>query len=101
MEVDETFIGREPGKPKKRAYHHKMKVLTLVDRTNGQARSMVVDNLKPGTIVPILREHIVREARVAAADPKRPYGETVRSEDRFAKPSQAQRTQRRHARGPT
>jgi transposase-like protein len=29
VEADETFIGREPGKPKKRAYHHKMKVLSL------------------------------------------------------------------------
>lgn len=27
VETDETFIGREPGMPKKRAYHHKMKVL--------------------------------------------------------------------------
>src|SRR4051794_17321123 len=32
VEADETFIGREPGKPKKRAYHHKMKVLSLIDR---------------------------------------------------------------------
>jgi len=65
VEVDETFIGREPGKPKKRAYHHKMKVLTLVDRDSGQARSMVVDNLKPATIAPILRENMAKEARLA------------------------------------
>jgi hypothetical protein len=32
VEADETFIGREPGKPKKRAFHPKMKVLSLVDR---------------------------------------------------------------------
>ncbi|WP_086466724.1 IS1595 family transposase [Oceanibaculum nanhaiense] len=65
VEVDETFIGREPGKPKKRAYHHKMKVLTLVDRESGRARSMVVDDLKPATIAPILRENMAREARLA------------------------------------
>ena len=65
VEVDETFIGREPGKPVKRAYHHKMKVLTLVDRDSGQARSMVVDNLKPATVAPILRENMAREARLA------------------------------------
>src|SRR5680860_1282285 len=65
VEVDETFIGREPGKPKKRAYHHKMKVLTLVDRELGQARSMVVDDLKPATIAPLLRENMAREARLA------------------------------------
>lgn len=64
VEADETFIGREPGKPKKRAYHHKMKVLSLVDRRTGQARSMVVDDLKPATVVPILRENIGRETLV-------------------------------------
>ena len=65
VEVDETFIGREPGKPVQRAYHHKMKVLTLVDRDTKQARSMVVDNLKPATIAPILRENMSKEARLA------------------------------------
>jgi transposase-like protein len=65
VEADETFIGREPGKPKKRAYHHKMKVLSLIDRETGQARSMVVDDLKPATIAPILRENMAREARLA------------------------------------
>lgn len=64
VEVDETFIGREPGKPKKRAYHHKMKVLTLIDRDTKQARSMVVDNLRPATVAPILRENMDREARL-------------------------------------
>lgn len=64
VEVDETFIGREPGAPVKRAYHHKMKVLTLVDRERGKARSMVVDNLKPATVAPILRENMAREARL-------------------------------------
>jgi len=65
VEVDETFIGREPGKPKRRAFHHKMKVLTLVDRDTKQARSMVVDNVRPATIAPILRENMTREARLA------------------------------------
>jgi transposase-like protein len=64
VEADETFIGREPGKPKKRAYHHKMKVLSLVDRETGKARSMVVDDLKPATVVPILRENIAKETLV-------------------------------------
>jgi transposase-like protein len=36
VEVDETFIGRIKGTPKRRAFHHKMKVLALVDRTSGQ-----------------------------------------------------------------
>jgi transposase-like protein len=45
VEVDETFIGREPGKEVKRGVGHKMKVLTLVDRSTGQAKSIVVDDL--------------------------------------------------------
>lgn len=64
VEVDETFIGHEPGKPLKRAYHHKMKVLTLVDRSTGRARSMVVDDLKPATIAPILLDNMAKEARL-------------------------------------
>lgn len=62
VEADETFIGREPGKPKKRAYHHKMKVLSLVDRETKQVRSVVVDDLKPDTVNPILAANIAKEA---------------------------------------
>ncbi|TGD95245.1 IS1595 family transposase [Methylobacterium nonmethylotrophicum] len=62
VEADETFIGREPGAPVKRAYHHKMKVLSLVDREAGKVRSIVVNDLKPTTIVPILEENIAKEA---------------------------------------
>ena len=45
VEVDETFIGRVKGSPIKRAYHHKMKVLALVDRATGKSRAMVIDNV--------------------------------------------------------
>lgn len=64
VEVDETYIGREPGKPVKRAFHHKMKVLSLVDRSTGRVRSMVVDNIRPATIAPIVLENLHREARL-------------------------------------
>jgi transposase-like protein len=64
VEADETFIGREPGKEVRRAYHHKMKVLSLVDRETGRARSVVVDDLKPSTVAPILRDNIAKEARL-------------------------------------
>jgi len=63
VEVDETFIGRVKGAPKKRAYHHKMKVLTLVDR-RGEARSVVIKNLQPKTIMPILKANIAKETRI-------------------------------------
>ena len=64
VEVDETYIGREPGKPVKRAFHHKMKDLTLVDRETGRARSMVVDNIRPATLAPIIMDNLAREARL-------------------------------------
>ncbi len=69
VEVDETFIGHDktikPTHSKKgRGYAHKHKVLTLVDRTSGYAKSMVVDNLKAKTLVPILKENIAKEATV-------------------------------------
>lgn len=62
VEVDETFIGREPGTKPGRAYHHKMKVVSLVDRETGRAKSIVVDKLTIAAIAPILRENIAREA---------------------------------------
>lgn len=64
VEVDETFIGREPGKEVKRGVGHKMKVLTLVDRTTGKAKSVVVDDLKIATLLPILKANIVAEATI-------------------------------------
>ncbi len=46
VEVDETFIGRKEGQPKGRSgSHHKNAVLTLVDRTTGEARSVHIDKL--------------------------------------------------------
>ena len=64
VEVDETFIGREPGKPVRRGVGHKMKMLTLVDRTTGQAKSIVVDDLKIATLLPILKANIAAEATI-------------------------------------
>ena len=62
VEADETFIGRLKGKPKRSAFHHKMKVLSLLDRERGQVRSVVVDDVSPATIVPIVRKNIAKEA---------------------------------------
>ncbi|MBF9052337.1 IS1595 family transposase [Roseobacter sp. HKCCD9010] len=67
VEVDETFIGKEPGVKKAenaRGGSHKMKVLTLVDRETHRAKSIVVDDMKKSTLIPILRENIAREAYV-------------------------------------
>jgi len=62
VEVDETFIGRIKGAPKKRAFHHKMKVLALVDRNTGKARTMVVDDVTAKTLLPIVIANVAREA---------------------------------------
>src|SRR5208337_1916106 len=63
VESDETFLWDDPElrelKPKSHAgFAHKNKVLSLVDRQSGNARSMVVDNLSIKTIMPILQENI-------------------------------------------
>jgi transposase-like protein len=68
VEVDETYIGHDKSiKPKGmkrgRGFHHKNKVLALVDRTTGQARSMVVDDVKASTLAPIVRANLAQEAK--------------------------------------
>lgn len=64
VEVDETFIGRKKGMPKKRAFHHKMKVLALIDRDSGKARTMVIDDVRAETLMPLVIANVEREARV-------------------------------------
>lgn len=69
VEVDETFIGvdrtKKPhGEKKGRGFAHKHKMLTLVDRESKQAKSIIVDDLKASTLVPILQENIAKEAVV-------------------------------------
>lgn len=71
VEVDETFIGNaQQKKPGARGYQHKHKVLSLVDRRTGRARSMVIDSLSASAIVPILRENISTEARIMTDEAK-------------------------------
>ncbi|WP_415404091.1 IS1595 family transposase [Tateyamaria sp. SN3-11] len=77
VEVDETFIGKEPGVTKAknaRGGSHKMKVLTLVDRETKRAKSIVVDDLKKSTLVPILQENIAREAYVMTDEARQYQG---------------------------
>lgn len=69
VEVDETFIGHDRtikprGDKRGRGFHHKHKVLALVDRNTGQSRCMVVDSLRAADLTPILEENIDYEAHV-------------------------------------
>jgi transposase-like protein len=53
VEIDETFIGVEKQKVAgAHGYNHKNKVLSLVDRTTGQARSMVIDRVSRNAKLP-------------------------------------------------
>ena len=65
VEVDETFIGIQYKKSKTaRGGDHKNKVLSLVDRSTGRAKSVVVKDLKKSTLIPILGENIAKEATI-------------------------------------
>jgi transposase-like protein len=73
VEVDETFIGHDKsikpkGEKRGRGYHHKNKVLSLVDRNTGQARSIVVDDVRASTLVPLVRANLSREAILMTDD---------------------------------
>lgn len=67
VEADETYIGNDPDRPKKkgeRHYHHKMKVLSLIDRDTGRSKSFVVDKVNSKELMPILNANMAREARL-------------------------------------
>lgn len=68
VEADETFLWDDPDKPIKTGTGHKNKILSLVDRQTGEVRSIVVDDLKIKTLIPILKENISKEARVMTDD---------------------------------
>ena len=70
VEVDETFIGRKKGKPIRHGYEHKHKVLSLVDRATGKARSMVMEELTTKSVAPIVRANVAREARLMTDEAK-------------------------------
>jgi transposase-like protein len=64
VEVDETFIGRQEGQPKRKSgWGHKNTVLTLVER-GGSARSFHVDGVRVADIAPIVRANLARESKL-------------------------------------
>lgn len=82
VEVDETFWGntKRRGQKKGRGYHHKEKVLTLVER-GGKARSFHVPAVNAKTLRPILREqidadtHIMTDEAAQYVHPRNQYSE--------------------------
>jgi len=64
VEVDETYIGRKAGVPKKHGYQHKLGVLALVDRDSGTMRTFTFDKFGAADIYPVVRANVAREARL-------------------------------------
>lgn len=66
VEIDETFIGRDPDAPKSRMAIRQMnKVVSLIDRTTGRSTSMVFNgNLTAVAAAPIVSELVSKEAHL-------------------------------------
>ena len=64
VEIDETFIGHLKGTQKRAAYHHKMKVLALIDRQTGKARTMVIEGVTAAHLMPIINANVARETTI-------------------------------------
>lgn len=65
VEADETYIGRWRRKgEKERGSDHKMKVLTLIDRESGRARSTVLQHINSKTVGKVVAANVAREARL-------------------------------------
>ena len=70
VEVDETYVGRLKGQPKRRGgggQTHKNTVLMLVER-GGAARSFHIESTSYAQIVPIIRANISRETALNTDD---------------------------------
>lgn len=65
VESDEAFLSRRRRKGDKPLHkQHKMKVLTLIDRDAGRARSTVLRDLSHGSIWQVVSKNVSREARL-------------------------------------
>lgn len=97
VEADETFIGKIKGyKLQSKSFHHKHKVLSLVER-GGNARSFHVDNLYAKTLQPILVSNIKAETTLMTdeAPVYKPIGKS------FAKHESVRHSDDEYARGMT
>lgn len=67
VEVDETYIGREAGvtkAPKAVGSAHKLRVVSVIDRDTGKARSMLANGLARDEVAQIVRANIAKEAKL-------------------------------------
>jgi transposase-like protein len=95
VEVDETFWGNVgKHKPGARGGHHKMKVVSLVER-DGNKRSYHVPNVSPKTLRPILNAQIAAKARLMTDD----FGAYKKIGPDFASHEVVNHTAKEYARG--
>lgn len=69
VEVDETYIGRKAGEagvkaPRASGSAHKNRVIALVDRETGVARSMPANGLVRDEVAQIVRANVAKEAKL-------------------------------------
>lgn len=57
VEADETYFGRKANTPKRAAYHHKMPVLSFVER-GGRVRSFAIERSRAALIAPLAAANI-------------------------------------------
>jgi transposase-like protein len=75
VEVDETYIGTKPGvvkHPKGVGPSHKLRVVSLVDRSTGEARSISANRMVRNEVADIVRANVAKEA-VLTTDEARLY----------------------------
>ncbi len=75
VEVDETYIGKKPGvvkHPKAVGPHHKLRIVALVDRSTGEARSISANSMVRDEVAQIVRANVSKEA-VLTTDEARLY----------------------------
>jgi len=75
VEMDETFLGTDPDaqapKPgKSRGVKQMMKVVSLVERETGRARSFVIENYKAKDVLTVLDKHVSGNAHLRTDESK-------------------------------
>lgn len=65
VEADETYIGVKDGVEKGRGgFRHKMRVVSLIDRATGEARSFNANTMAIGEIADIVYSNVARQAQL-------------------------------------
>jgi hypothetical protein len=67
VEVDETYIGQKAGYVREigeRGSAHKMRVVSLVDRDSGKARSFPANSMQKDQVAQIVRANVAKEAKL-------------------------------------